>query len=620
MDFTISRGDLRHFFPHNLIDLAIFPQSWDSSLNTGLGIFSANTLWITSYLNLTAFFGRLGLSWFQIEIIFWLIPILFLSFLGPFLLSSLFFEKKRYRLLSSLIYATNTYFITIFSGGQTGVCFGYALAPLVLYFFLKLLKTTTLRSSLLFSLALSLQILFDPRMTGVTLIGLLIFAISDFRNIVKNILYVCIIPSTVLILLHSFWLLPVLLYRSNALPQGFGNASSASFFSFAFLENSLSLLHPNWPENIFGKVYFMKPEFLLIPILTYSSLLFVDIKNKKKVLPLVAVGLIGAFLAKGTNDPLGYIYKTFIEIIPGFVVYRDPTKFYLLIALSYSILIPFILEKLDRMIIQKIKTASYAVVLLFLLFWVFLLRDGIILQKKFVAKPIPAEYEKLARILSSQKDFSRSLWIPQWQRFGYFSDTHPAIGRFELLKTASASSQLVELENLYMKNILRDLSIKYIIVSYDSEGEIFLTDRKYDDRKYSEVVKNLEHIKWLKKIEGFGKIAVFELKNSRDHFWSVKNILKSYKYINPTKYIINLQNVKNGDIVVFSESFDKGWELRYDKSIIKSIIYNNRFNSFILEKEGNYSIEAYYHPQKYVDIGLTISIFTLVILLLIIKL
>lgn len=99
-----------------------------------------------------------------------------------------------------------------------------------------------------------------------------------------------------------------------------------------------------------------------------------------------------------------------------------------------------------------------------------------------------------------------------------------------------------------------------------------------------------------------------------------KNILKSYKYINPTKYIINLQNVKNGDIVVFSESFDKGWELRYDKSIIKSIIYNNRFNSFILEKEGNYSIEAYYHPQKYVDIGLTISIFTLVILLLIIKL
>lgn len=128
MDFTISRGDLRHFFPHNLIDLAIFPQSWDSSLNTGLGIFSANTLWITSYLNLTAFFGRLGLSWFQIEIIFWLIPILFLSFLGPFLLSSLFFEKKIQVAFKSYLcnkYVFHNYFFLV--GKQESVLHMYLL-------------------------------------------------------------------------------------------------------------------------------------------------------------------------------------------------------------------------------------------------------------------------------------------------------------------------------------------------------------------------------------------------------------------------------------------------------------------------------------------------------------
>ena len=37
--------------------------------------------------------------------------------------------------------------------------------------------------------------------------------------------------------------------------------------------HALSLLHPNWPENLFGKVYFLQPEFLILPILAFSAFL-----------------------------------------------------------------------------------------------------------------------------------------------------------------------------------------------------------------------------------------------------------------------------------------------------------------------------------------------------------
>src|SRR5207247_1280407 len=89
------------------------------------------------------------------------------------------------------------------------------------------------------------------------------------------------------------------------------------------------------------------PEFLVIPIFAYSGLLF--LKNAKKprvLLSFAFIGLVGAFLAKGANEPFGILYLWLFDHFPGFIMFRDPSKFYLLVAIAYSILITFSLEQL----------------------------------------------------------------------------------------------------------------------------------------------------------------------------------------------------------------------------------------------------------------------------------
>ncbi len=53
------------------------------------------------------------------------------------------------------------------------------------------------------------------------------------------------------------------------------NPGMLHFLSFADFSHTLAFLHPNWPENLFGKVYFLQPEFLLLPVIAFSALFFV---------------------------------------------------------------------------------------------------------------------------------------------------------------------------------------------------------------------------------------------------------------------------------------------------------------------------------------------------------
>src|SRR3989344_5154919 len=184
-------GDARFFWPENIGDFARFPSAWDSSLNTGVGISSINTLWITSFLNLTTFFSYLGIPWFIINLVFWIIPTLLIAFLGAFFLFKSTISKNiAYCLFSGIIFTTNTYFLTIFLGGQQGVSFAYAFIPLVLLTFINLLKKTNPYASIIFSLALSLQLLFDPRFFLLTLGLLFFYYLLQSEFLKKHLLYV----------------------------------------------------------------------------------------------------------------------------------------------------------------------------------------------------------------------------------------------------------------------------------------------------------------------------------------------------------------------------------------------------------------------------------------------
>ena len=635
--YPLVGGDWRFFWSETLSKILDYSYAWDSSLNSGLGGSNLHLLSLNSYLSFGGFFltQALHIPWFIGEKLLYFWPILCLSFLSSYFLSRRIYKNIYLNVFAGILYIFNTYALAIFGGGQVGLALAYSVAPLVLGVFIKLIHTIGLKSvnfqiPLLTGIVLAINVFFDLRIAYIVLGAVFIYFLLTYSSL-KRIFFVFAIPLLITLSLHAFWILPSIIFKID-LGEHFiveNPVSQLRFFSFALFENSFSLLHPNWPENIFGKTGFMKPEFIMLPILAYSSLLFIKGSKSINIIFFALIGLLGAFLAKGMNEPFGNVYLWLYEYIPGFIMFRDPTKFYLLVVLSYSVLIPFSVYSIYKWLGRSFTSFRMTLPLLFLVFtilyFIFLIRPVFLgeLGGTFRKHEVPKEYALLKDFLHSQTEFFRTLWIPQWQRFGYFSNNHPAVGKKELF-----------LDGPLTMIMLKNASVKYVIVPYDSEGEIFLSDRKYDEKQYLKTIEELKKINWLKQVncsivkllncygsDPFGKISVFELSNPKDHFFiesTIKNeeLKIAYETINPTKYKVKVSNAKKNDILVFSESFDRNWvaksSSRSNRDKVQSSKFNNILNSFVIPKDGEYSLEVYYEPQKFVNIGLVISGLTLV--------
>ena len=646
---VISSGDFSFISASRLQDISLMPYAWGWNLAVGgLGAFVSPFSWLHYVEAVPLMFAKVfSLNWFLVERIFYFYPLLIALIAIPSFVFKKFLPTAKFAFLSTLIFSLNTYILMLVGGGQIFISLSYAIAPLVFYLFLISFSKKKLFFSFLTGLIFSLQAMLDLRIAYVTIFAFflyLLFNIDFSKKFLFNIIYCLIVPLFVTLLIHSYWIIPTLVLRTNPLSelgQIYTSFGAVKFFSFATLENTISLLHPNWPENLFGKVSFMKPEFLIIPILAYSSLLFIkniETKIKKYIIFFAVLGLVGAFLAKGANDPFGFIYIWLFDHIPGFIMFRDPTKWYLLIAISYSILIPFSVGKiyeylgnLKRFSVfslfnnfnPRLKILDPQNIFLFavVIYLLFLINPALFgkLSGAFKSTAMPNDYIKLEKYLSSDKSFYRVLWFPVVQRFGYYSNLHPAIPAREFFKEADDKLLVKKFKQKETQRTLTNSSVKYIIIPYDSQGEIFLKDRKYNNNLYLFTVEQLKSVPWLKNVKQIGKIYIFEIENYKDHFWTdSKNLSIKYERINPVSYRLYLENVKKSDKLIFSEKYDKNWilyELDSTKNISYSVPYNKVFNSFNLQEEGSYTAQLYYKPQIYVTVGIIIGFITLVLTL-----
>jgi hypothetical protein len=385
---TLSSGDWPYLSLEDIQNFSWIPES--------------RFLWLAPYYQWTAKFGVqvLGMSWELTERIFWFIP-----FLGISIYSSYYLTRSW---IGVLIYVTNSYILMVVGGGQLGVAMAYALAPLVLAKFIQLLKKAkstphnTNHPLLITSFIFALQMMFDPRIALITLFAVIIYGLFRWHTSklsIRHIAHYTLHITLIALLLNLYWLLPMLQGKGvtlDSLGSAFNTPGIVKFLSFAFFENTISLLHPNWPLNEFGKVKFQQPEFLILPIFAFASLLFIKIPKlqitnyKLQVLYFSILALVGSFLAKGANDPFGGIYLWLAEYIPGFIMYRDPTKWYLLIAISYSVLIPYTLKHLRLLIKSKLSARGgpafgwqitnyqLLITLFFVLLWTFTIREAIL--------------------------------------------------------------------------------------------------------------------------------------------------------------------------------------------------------------------------------------------------
>ena len=279
----------------------------------------------------------------------------------------------------------------------------------------------------------------------------------------------------------------------------------------------------------------------------------------------------------------------------------------------------------------------------------------------FKTKEVPSDYLILKEFINNQGDFFRTFWVPKKQRFGFYSNNHPGISSENFLTDTSCEEPFCSLKVEMPKNwgekcfpndrcyvrelsyflnpetpdILAQMAVKYIIVPFDSEGEIFIAEHQYNHQQREEVEEFLDTIPWLKKIKVTDKIAVYEIPSYKDHFFldnspinqlrisnyeltrnpqltigQLGNEINKVKMINPTKYLVSLKVEKPPTTLVFSETYDELWQAKMGKRIIPSTLYNN-LNSFSIDQAGDFEIVVEFTAQKYVYWGLVVSAFTL---------
>lgn len=652
----ITASDFPYYFKETIIQWPITPPVWDPTQHNGFGgehVMYALDGYI--YFLVGLFVNTVGLSWEVVYKIF---------IFGLFILLSLYSSTSLLRkilekpstlqvCIASLLFMANTYILMVVGGGQIGVALAYSIAPLVIARFITIIQNLAdylqvkrkIKQILIASFVFATQIMFDARLALLTLtVAVAYFLFFIFVNRLNKKLIIkkaaTFFSATFLALFfHLAWILPRILSGATALEGLIKNSTeealsnSFKFFSFAQFSQTLSLLHPNWPENIFGKVYFMRSEFLVLPMLAFSSLFFIKKNNHKKTNQIIIffalLGLIGAFLAKGTNPPFEWLNILIFMHMPASEIFRDSTKFYLFIALSYSMLIAFSVHNIYNFLRTKFNVSNKKVhisnyisgtfLLFVFLFLLFLIRPVFLndLRGTFKQYGMQKEYMELKDFLVKKPTFFRTLWIPTQHRFNFYSFTHPAISAKELFTATNSAEIITQLHEEKTKDRLVNLSIQYIIVPYDSFGEIFVKDRKYNEKEYEEIIEGLKKISWLEKLERFGKIGVYSIvQKASDHFRIDGGGSVSYVMKKTDRYDINISASKPLRLI-FVENYSPYWIAKINNKEIKSQKTEDNFNSFVIDKSGNYSGKIYFSKQEIYNYGKMASLVMLVISIII---
>ncbi len=578
-----------YHLPHDVpVSEQIIPWIFrETNVADGLGEYTGITLWAQPLHSLFSILSALSIPpSMQTKLMGGLVFLI-----GFFSSSKLlgFFNIKGFgKYLGIFFYLANSYFILLFDGGQISLALVYAISPLVFYLFLKMMDVYSFRYKLYFTSSILLISILDIRFIYLLIpILFLSFIFEIFRKIGKRLELIkqsflgMMFLAVVLISFHAYWILPSILIKTPQLPQTYERISQVDFLSFSSVGHALLLQQPHWYKNIFGQISNLGWDFIFIPILVFLAPI---LRRKDKVVGFwLIVAVLGVFLSKGSQNPFGQIYSWLFTHIPGFSLFRDPTKFYFYICLAYSVLIAITIQEIS---LRKSKFKSYIfkiIPYLILIYFVWLIRPAFLGQMTgLLSQPLfILEYLELSEYLKNDHNYSRVFWIPTKAPLGHVSNNHPLLEAsryaqkrpFAVGITGSYETLNYLREAPYMGEIFDVAGIGYIVYPYLNQRR----DNLHPDniRYYYLFLDQLSKLPWLSKVDSL-KIPVLKTTKHQDRFFAPSNIwwvIGSDSIYKEATKSANLQLSKNA--LIFAEE-SPGLGKRIDELPTAKIILNNK--------------------------------------------
>jgi len=650
-------GDWKFFFKETLIS-NFFPTTW---LNAG----DINIL-IWRYLPdlIGGIFGFLGFNSNVSEKFLYFWPIMLLAPLGSFLLVRKITKSNLAASVGALVFSFNTYFLSIDTQGHELLTLAFCWGVFAILSFIYLMETKKKIFIPLTALLLFIVGSYDLRSLYVTAGAVALCAIYNQLVIEKkwsiNLginLFNSFITVFILFFVNLYWILPFVSLK--ALTSNSALSREIITGGFYSLQNVTALFYPFWTgaEPTWFFVQKIPLAFWLYPILAFIGLV-VGRKNKQ-LLFFGFLALIGIFLTKQDSQPLGFIYKWFYTYIPGFNAFREASKFYFLIAISYAVLIGAFVAFLQKYFENKKFTKYFLIFLIAILpLWnTAPLLTGTI-KTMFIAKTVPSDLKHVDTYLASQNKYSKILWANNDEYLVLSSNTHPvtdgSVGSIE--SWASQASINLNSLNLYSdQQIDGQKLLKFInsdigkrMLSLGSYGYIVVSEGKNDlvsatsPNVWINFGYSLKKVTYLKQLDiGTQDTLLFENKEQRPHIYStlekesVKNDVAyktvEFKENSLSEYSVSIKDINKPFYLNFSDNYDPNWQMYIGQFNWFNVLLNKQkvisdtnhfknvvgFNSFYVDpqkscdKNLNCSFTILFKPQAYLYLGLLISILTL---------
>lgn len=462
----------------------IIHQNWPTifanhNLNNYLGLalhgntFTSIATWSFNTLHI----APLVFTW----VVYTLLPILLL-FSGMWILGKRLEWSPITSLIASVLFAINSYVIILLSAGHINGILAYATFPLVLYaydLFLKKPRLSYLVALDLLSLIISSV---EPRYFLLLAIVLFWWTVARWRQypITKKHFKPIIIGFSLFILLNAYWIYGTFVVSGTAVaPQGYTDAGWLDALSYATVWHALLLHHVWWPP--FHGIAEPNWIFITIPVLSIFALL-----NKRRSFALGIFGLLltGIFLTKGINPPFGEAYRWIFLHVPGFSGFRDPAKFFSLIAMAYSILVPLGLMTIwesTQIRLHKITSVLLGILLLFSIgsgYWPLWSQyvQGTFHKETLVPTAVSNWFQENAK----DGQWYRILWYPKAYRYYTYDPNTPSIETLEdpmrIVRShlPNTDEWLNTLQKPgYTDYLLNSYGIKYVVIPGDTAHELY---------------------------------------------------------------------------------------------------------------------------------------------------
>lgn len=276
------------------------------------------------------------------------------------------------RLIAAVIYIVNPYVQSRLLNGHYDLLIAYALLPLALSAYISAVNSPTLSSITKAGMLITFQFLFSASAPGLVLtVGAMLLysslqvvvSVGSRRSEVGALLLANVKTFVgtlvVCVALNQFILLPVIW----SLRSGSGMPVTGIGIPIEYLEfesQNTSILNVMRLTGWFGYIFNYSPaavslaptplppalDFPLFSWLWQLSTIYVPFLVLVSLLATRgrwnaftgSLSLIASFLAKGVQRPLGVVYSWLFTFIPGFIMFRENTKFLVLLSFSFAIL------------------------------------------------------------------------------------------------------------------------------------------------------------------------------------------------------------------------------------------------------------------------------------------